>query len=86
METVLLLIKCKQNINLIELNINVKRKLRLPLLFKKIFIEKHIVIKKYSIFALAKSNLLFSGCSVARLSRRVWDAEVAGSNPATPTF
>ena len=26
-----------------------------------------------------------SGCSVARLSRRVWDAEVAGSNPATPT-
>ncbi len=27
----------------------------------------------------------FSGCSVARLSRRVWDAEVAGSNPATPT-
>ena len=28
----------------------------------------------------------YSGCSVARLSRRVWDAEVAGSNPATPTF
>jgi hypothetical protein len=27
-----------------------------------------------------------SGCSVARLSRRVWDAEVAGSNPATPTL
>ena len=26
-----------------------------------------------------------SGCSVARLSRRVWDAEAAGSNPATPT-
>ena len=26
-----------------------------------------------------------SECSVARLSRRVWDAEVAGSNPATPT-
>ena len=26
-----------------------------------------------------------TGCSVARLSRRVWDAEVAGSNPATPT-
>ncbi len=31
------------------------------------------------------SAFLFSGCSVARLSRRVWDAEVAGSNPATPT-
>ena len=28
---------------------------------------------------------IISGCSVARLSRRVWDAEVAGSNPATPT-
>ncbi len=29
--------------------------------------------------------VLFSGCSVARLSRLVWDEEVAGSNPATPT-
>ena len=27
-----------------------------------------------------------SGCSVARLSRHVWDVEAAGSNPATPTF
>ncbi len=27
----------------------------------------------------------YSGCSVARLSRHVWDVEVAGSNPATPT-
>jgi putative N-acetylmannosamine-6-phosphate epimerase len=26
-----------------------------------------------------------SGCSVARSSRLVWDQEVAGSNPATPT-
>ena len=26
-----------------------------------------------------------SGCSVARLSRHVWDVEAAGSNPATPT-
>ena len=32
------------------------------------------------------ANKLNTGCSVARLSRRVWDAEVAGSNPATPTF
>ena len=31
------------------------------------------------------ANKLNTGCSVARLSRRVWDAEVAGSNPATPT-
>ena len=27
-----------------------------------------------------------TGCSVARLSRHVWDVEAAGSNPATPTF
>ena len=27
----------------------------------------------------------FSGCSVARLSRLLWEQEVAGSNPATPT-
>src|SRR5450759_2079403 len=27
-----------------------------------------------------------SGCSAARLARSVWDAEVAGSNPATPTI
>ena len=28
---------------------------------------------------------LSSGCSVARLSRLLWEQEVAGSNPATPT-
>ncbi len=28
---------------------------------------------------------IFSGCSVARLSRLLWEQEVAGSNPATPT-
>ena len=27
-----------------------------------------------------------SGCSVARLSRLLWEQEVAGSNPATPTI
>ena len=32
------------------------------------------------------SAFLFSGCSVARSSRLVWDQEVAGSNPATPTI
>ena len=31
------------------------------------------------------SAIFFSGCSVARSSRLVWDQEVAGSNPATPT-
>ena len=34
--------------------------------------------------SLRKMNRI-SGCSVARLSRLVWDEEVAGSNPATPT-
>ena len=29
--------------------------------------------------------LLNSGCSVARLSRLLWEQEAAGSNPATPT-
>jgi hypothetical protein len=28
---------------------------------------------------------MFSGCSVARLSRLLWEQEAAGSNPATPT-
>nr|AOE06133.1 hypothetical protein [uncultured bacterium] len=27
-----------------------------------------------------------SGCSVARSSRLLWEQEVAGSNPATPTI
>jgi hypothetical protein len=26
-----------------------------------------------------------TGCSVARLSRLLWEQEAAGSNPATPT-
>ncbi len=32
------------------------------------------------------TKLHFSGCSVARSSRLLWEQEVAGSNPATPTF
>ena len=31
------------------------------------------------------NTITLSGCSVARSSRLVWDEEVAGSNPATPT-
>jgi|GEM_PF-2158681 hypothetical protein len=30
-------------------------------------------------------EICFSGCSVARLSRLLWEQEAAGSNPATPT-
>ena len=29
---------------------------------------------------------VFAGCSVARLSRLLWEQEAAGSNPATPTI
>ena len=31
-------------------------------------------------------NSIKSGCSVAWLARLIWDQEVAGSNPVTPTF
>ncbi len=34
---------------------------------------------------IASTECQFSGCSVARLSRLLWEQEVAGSNPATPT-
>ncbi len=53
------------------------------------------ILKKIHIFAprnfgnlslFAKYEITNSGCSVARLSRHVWDVEAAGSNPATPTF
>ena len=34
-------------------------------------------------YYISKTN--FSGCSVARSSRLLWEQEVGGSNPATPT-
>ena len=45
------------------------------------------LVKYCNYLRLPFSGRLFyiSGCSVARLSRMVWDHEVAGSNPATPT-
>ena len=30
--------------------------------------------------------ILITGCSVVWLARLIWDQEVAGSNPVTPTF
>ena len=44
-----------------------------------------LVSKEIFYICSPKNDNQNSGCSVARLSRRVWDAEVAGSNPATPT-
>ncbi len=29
---------------------------------------------------------IITGCSVVWLARLIWDQEVAGSNPVTPTF
>ena len=41
------------------------------------------------LFATKEISYIFaltnSGCSVARLSRLLWEQEAAGSNPATPT-
>ena len=34
---------------------------------------------------LSAKMITESGCSVVRLSRLLWEQEVAGSNPATPT-
>ena len=42
-------------------------------------------ITKRMYLCLLLNEKSFSGCSVARSSRLVWDEEVAGSNPATPT-
>ena len=49
-------------------------------------IPKYTGLFNISYKNVKQSTNIFSGCSVARLSRRVWDAEVAGSNPATPTI
>ncbi len=45
-----------------------------------IFAARNLGVKRKS------RKITNSGCSVARLSRLVWDEEVAGSNPATPTL
>ena len=41
----------------------------------KDFVNKYLILYLHSL----------SGCSVARLSRLLWEQEAAGSNPATPT-
>ncbi len=42
-------------------------------------------VQGFSEFSKQALQYTNSGCSVARSSRLVWDEEVAGSNPATPT-
>ncbi len=51
----------------------------------KLSIAKNIKKRFFLLINNAIFAPTFSGCSVARLSRLVWDQEVAGSNPATPT-
>jgi hypothetical protein len=46
----------------------------------KLFFKMLGLIRNTTIFAL-----VITGCSVARLSRLLWEQEAAGSNPATPT-
>ena len=56
-----------------------KKKYKLKQLFKAIILEY-----RNNTVNLGPDSI--SGCSVARSSRLVWDEEVAGSNPATPTL
>jgi hypothetical protein len=50
--------------------------------------KKHVVNRSVFLYLQPLRNFqrkLISGCSVARLSRLLWEQEAAGSNPATPT-
>ena len=50
-----------------------------------IFLKSFYRLKNSSIFAIEFKIRILTGCSVARLSRLLWEQEAAGSNPATPT-
>ena len=52
---------------------------------RKDMFAKHAYGKLYQGFESLTLRFYFSGCSVARLSRLLWEQEAAGSNPATPT-
>jgi hypothetical protein len=72
---------CMLTITLLKL----KKSITVRVFISLLIIKKNTTIYKYYfIFAVLKWGFI-SGCSVARLSRLVWDEEVAGSNPATPT-
>ena len=56
---------------------------------RKDMFAKHAYGKLYQGFeslTLRNKHKNYSGRSVVRSSRLVWDQEVAGSNPAAPTF
>jgi hypothetical protein len=50
---------------------------------RKLFVKNTLHIRSVDYLCGAKKQ--DSGCSVARLARLLWEQEVAGSNPATPT-
>ncbi len=52
---------------------------------RKDMFAKHAYGKLYQGFESLTLRITLSGCSVARLSRLLWEQEAAGSNPATPT-
>ena len=52
---------------------------------RKDMFAKHAYGKLYQGFESLTLRKFYSGCSVARLSRLLWEQEAAGSNPATPT-
>ena len=54
---------------------------------RKDMFAKHAYGKLYQGFESLTLRFFccLSGCSVARLSRLLWEQEAAGSNPATPT-
>ncbi len=53
---------------------------------RKDMFAKHAYGKLYQGFeSLTLRFFCLTGCSVARLSRLLWEQEAAGSNPATPT-
>jgi hypothetical protein len=62
---------------------------RIPLSPQKVLIIYYIIPNRQGACIKAKwynISLSSSGCSVARLSRLVWDQEVASSNLAIPTL
>ncbi len=54
---------------------------------KKRNIKKYIDTKShfYNIAIYRVNGNTIAGCSAARLARLIWDQEVGGSNPLTPT-
>ena len=64
---------------------NGERKLPNKVKVSKMKLNSIAFVLKKSFICTPNFLELFSGCSVARLSRLLWEQEVASSNLATPT-